>query len=542
MNSNFDNVADFMVIGGGIAGLFFALKAAKNGKVILLAKTEIIKSNTYYAQGGIAAVAKSTDTYENHISDTLKAGDELCDQKTVEIVVKTGPEVIEDLISEGVRFTKDGENESGFSLHKEGGHSEHRIYHYTDVTGKEIIRGLSERIFNHPNITVLEHHLAIDLLTEHQKDETLPVERCYGAYVLDLKKNRIRKFLSRNTILATGGSGQVYKYTSNPEVATGDGIAMAYRAKASIANMEFFQFHPTTLYTERKLNQSFLISEAVRGFGGILKNSAGEEFMDKYHELKSLAPRDIVARSIDREMKHLGDENVYLDVTSFPAKKIMSSFPNIYERCLMEGIDISKEMIPVVPAAHYQCGGIKTDLRGRTDLKGLYAIGEVAFTGIHGANRLASNSLLEALVFAKNAALDSGKNVNKMIEFTGFPEWESSQTKVPQELIVIKYLKKSIQTLMTSFVGIVRSDERLEFAIQYIDVLLRQTRKYYKKTVISKELIELRNLADTASLIIRSALLRKESRGLHYNIDYPEKDNEKWQKPTIIKSKNKSKK
>ena len=530
---------DFLVIGSGIAGLYFALEAAKQGKVLVVTKDEISTSNTSYAQGGIATVAKVEDSFEKHIKDTLSAGAELCNEDAVAMAVHEGPAIIDKLIEYGIHFTKE-EDEKKYSLHKEGGHSEHRIYHFDDITGQEVIRGLVKRVMMDDKIIVKTQMTVIDLLTEHQKGtehETQGEISCYGAYVLNTQTNEIEKITAHTTILATGGAGQVYHHTTNPEVATGDGVAMAYRAKATISNLEFFQFHPTTLYDEKGTGRSFLITEAVRGFGGVLKMQDGKEFMQNYHPLKSLAPRDIVARAIDNEMKKAGVSCVYLDVRNFPAASIIKSFPNIYKECLKRGIDITKEMIPVVPAAHYQCGGVLTDRYGKTDIIGLFAIGEVACTGVHGANRLASNSLLEALVFAAKAVEAAGKYINsEEIDLTGIRDWDHGNSTRPQEKIVIRYLKQSINNLMSNFVGIVRSNQRLDFAMETIDVLLRQVRNYYCKTRISRELIELRNLADVASLIIRFSIYRKESRGLHYTIDYPEKDNQNWRKNTKIKS------
>ncbi len=534
-----NKVYDYLVIGSGAAGLYFSILASERGKVLLMTKNSLKDSNTYYAQGGIAAVDRGSDSFEEHIKDTLTAGDELCNTKAVEIIVNEGPEIIHDLIKRGVKFTKD-EGKEEYSLHREGGHSESRVFHFKDITGKELIRALTKSVKENKNITIYENMMSVDLLTEHQKirqpeDEKNPT--CYGVYAYDLKRNKIHKILSKSTILATGGSGQVYLHTSNPAVATGDGLAMAYRAGATISNLEFYQFHPTTLYTEKEKESSFLISEAVRGFGAELKTKDGKKFMQKYHPLKSLAPRDIVARAIDTEMKKRGDDHVYLDVSNFPAKKIINSFPNIYHKCLEEGIDITKEMIPVVPAAHYQCGGIETDLHGKTDIKGLYAIGEVAQNGVHGANRLASNSLLDALVFAKISSVSVQKYISKnMIDFTGIKEWEYYHTERPLEKVVVSYLRNTIKRLVSEFVGIVRSDERLKIAQKMIDLITWQARDYYMQTKLSKETIELRNIADVATLMVRFASFRKESRGLHYNITHPQKDNVNWQKNTRIRN------
>ncbi len=534
-----EDIYDYLVIGSGAAGLYFSLLAAEHGRVLLLTKNSLRESNTYYAQGGIAAVDRMNDSFEEHIKDTLTAGDELCNPKAVEMIVSEGPEIIHDLIRRGVKFTKDRKKDE-YSLHREGGHSASRVFHFKDITGRELIRALTKGVKENRNITIYEKMMCVDILTEHQKIKPPEDNRnitCYGVYAYDIRKNRIIKILSRSTVLATGGSGQVYLHTSNPAVATGDGLAMAYRAGATISNLEFYQFHPTTLYTEKEKESSFLISEAVRGFGGELKTKDGKKFMHKYHRLKSLAPRDIVARAIDTEMKKRGDDFVYLDVSNFPAKKIISSFPNIYHKCLEEGIDITKDMIPVVPAAHYQCGGIETDLHGKTDIKGLYAIGEVAQNGVHGANRLASNSLLDALVFAKVSSVSVKKYILKnMTDFTGIKEWEYYHTERPLEKVVVSYLRNTIKRLVSEFVGIVRSDERLKMALKMMDLIAWQARDYYMQTKLSKETIELRNIADVAALMVRFAGFRKESRGLHYNIDHPYKDNENWQKNTRIRS------
>ncbi len=521
-------IYDYLVIGTGAAGLYFSIHAAKYGKVLLLSKDKIKDSNTYLAQGGIASVEKPNDSFEDHIHDTLVAGDELCNLKAVEMIVKEAPTVIDDLIDIGAKFSK--ETRKGFySLHKEGGHTKSRVFHFKDATGKELVRALTKNVKSNPNIDIMENAISIDLLTEHQKKKAPKDQKgvtCYGAYVLDIKTDKVLKVLAKATILATGGAGQVYLHTSNPRPATGDGIAMAYRSGATISNLEFFQFHPTTLYTGRSETSSFLISEAVRGFGGVLKTRKKKEFMQKYHKLGCLAPRDVVARAIDAEMKKSGDSCVYIDVTNFSAKKVIDSFPNIYKKCLDNGIDITKEMIPVVPAAHYQCGGIEADLHGRTDVRGLFAIGEVAQNGVHGANRLASNSLLEALVFAKKSAISSVHYLKKTtLSFSGIKEWHSENFENAEEKIIISFLKNNIKRLTSRFVGIVRSKARLKMATKMVDLLLWQVRDYYNTTKITRETIELRNLADVASLLVRCANFRKESRGLHYNLDYPKKDN-----------------
>lgn len=522
---------DFLVIGSGIAGLYFAIKAAEMGTVAIITKKESAESNTNYAQGGIASVMSPDDTFESHIEDTLNAGAGLCHRDAVEAIVREGPERIKELLALGVEFTM---KNNRLDLGREGGHSKHRIVHAADLTGREVERALLAKINQHPNIQVFENHAAIDLITEHHtsKAHHQPMH-CWGAYVLDVKSNTVKAFLSSVTMLATGGAGQVYLHTTNPPIATADGVAMAYRAGAKIGNMEFIQFHPTTLYNSGA--PSFLISEAVRGFGGILRTRDGRDFMKKYDERGSLAPRDIVARAIDSELKRSGDECVFLDVTHLQANEVKSHFPYIYQHCLKFNIDITKDLIPVVPAAHYSCGGVVTDLYGATSIAGLFACGEVSMTGVHGANRLASNSLLEALVFSTRAAkfIKQKKNDPTIPEI---PEWDESGTVNADEWVLIAHDRKEIQQLMWDYVGIVRSNHRLERANRRIQLILQEVLDFYKRTVVTEELIELRNLARTAEIIIRSALLRKESRGLHYTTDYPERNDSEWLKDTIISS------
>jgi L-aspartate oxidase len=519
---------DFLVIGSGIAGLTYALKVAQDcpdKKVMVLTKTQSDETNTKYAQGGIAGVVDfDNDSFAKHIEDTMIAGDGLCNRSTVEIVVKEGVDRIK--------------------LGKEGGHSEFRILHHKDVTGKEMERALLAAIAKQKNIELISHCFVVDIITQHHLGylitKATPDVECYGVYVLNLASNKIEKILSKIILLATGGNGQVYRTTTNPAIATGDGVAMVYRAKGRIENMEFIQFHPTALYEPGVRGQSFLITEAVRGDGGILRNHNGEAFMERYDERKDLAPRDIVARAIDNEMKVAGTENVFLDCRHFSKEKFIEHFPNIYAKCLSIGIDITQHMIPVAPAAHYSCGGIKTDEWGRTSIKNLYAAGECASTGLHGANRLASNSLLEAMVFAHRAYLDSVSNINLLkISPTGVPEqgegkehsslegaipdWKADGTNAPKEMILITQSVKELKLLMSDYVGIVRNNARLQRAMKRLDLLFAETEELYKKTIVSPQLCELRNMITVAFLIVKSAEFRHESRGLHFNTDYPSK-------------------
>ncbi len=527
------NQSDFLVIGSGIAGLTFALKAAEFGTVIILTKKTESQSNTFYAQGGIAAVIDPRDSFESHIEDTLKAGAGICSREAVELLVKEGPQAISDLLGWETNFTRKADG--GFSLGREGGHSYNRIVHAADITGREIQRALWEKARNHPNIRTIENQMVLELITEHhllthsRRKET----NCYGVYSLDAETKKVEIFLSGYTILTTGGVGQVYLHTTNPSIATGDGIAMAYRAGAAVANLEFMQFHPTSLFHPQ--GNSFLISEAVRGFGGILRNRKGEAFMTKYHDMKDLAPRDVVARAIDTEMKRLGEECVFLDVTHKEPDQIRNRFPNIYQRCLELKIDMAKEWVPVVPAAHYMCGGVKTDLWGRTTINRLYAAGEVTHTGVHGANRLASNSLLEAVVFAKRIAEDlKNRRSERLTKSWDVPAWDDSGTMDQEEWVYLSHDRKQIRSIMWDYVGIVRSNLRLARASRRIQLLCDEIEDFYKKTVVTPELLELRNLAHVARLIVRSAQIRKESRGLHFNRDYPERDDKNWAIDTVL--------
>ncbi len=511
---------DFLVIGSGGAGLTAAIKAARHGTVCIVTKDVISEANTSYAQGGIASVVSQADSFDNHVKDTLTAGAGLCNREAVEMIVKEGPGVIRKLIEMGALFTREN---GTLHLGREGGHSQNRIVHAADTTGKEIERVLVNKAKTDPNIKVLEHHFALELLTEHHLGKNVTRYdriRCFGAYVLNSKTNKVLRILAKTTILATGGTGQVYLHTTNPEVATGDGIAMAYRAKARIANMEFIQFHPTSLCIPE--SDSFLISEAVRGHGAILRNSEGEAFMEQYDERKELAPRDIVARSIDDQLKKRGDDCVFLDLTHLDAEETTETFPHIHKTCLKYGIDFTKNRIPVVPAAHYNCGGVVTDLNGQTSIKGLFACGEVACTGVHGANRLASNSLLEALVFADRVVDKASRHLDELHFKREIPEWDESNTENPSEWVLISHNKQELQRIMWNYVGIVRSDLRLERAMRRIRLLDEEVEEFYHRTKVSAPLCELRNLIGVAFLIIRSAMMRKESRGLHYTTDYLE--------------------
>jgi L-aspartate oxidase len=524
--------SDFLVIGSGIAGLSFAIQAAKHGKVALVTKQEIKESATNYAQGGIASVFSEEDTFDSHIQDTLIAGAGICHEDVVKMVVEEGPGVIKNLIEWGVEFTTSGDS---YHLTREGGHSQRRIFHADDLTGRAIERALVSAAKNSTNISIFEHHAAVDLITEAKlKKIDVTPNRCLGAHVLDMKDNTVKTFISKITFLATGGAGKVYLYTSNPDVASGDGVAMAYRAGASVANMEFMQFHPTTLYHPQA--KSFLISEAVRGEGAILRRRDGTAFMEKYHRLKDLAPRDIVARAIDNEMKTHGDDSVFLDITHKDADFIRSRFPNIYETCLKFNLDMTREPLPVVPAAHYLCGGVVSDMNGETDIKYLYAVGEVAFTGLHGANRLASNSLLEAAVYAGRAYRHAVDQLEKeKFEFPEIPEWDSGTATNSDEMVVVSQNWDEVRRCMWNYVGIVRSNKRLARAMSRIKLIQEEIIQYYWDFIVTSDLLELRNIATVAELIILCAQERKESRGLHYNIDYPERDNILWKRDTIIR-------
>ncbi len=515
---------DYLVIGSGVAGLFFALKASQYGKVTIVTKDKLDESNTKYAQGGIASVIYPPDDFQKHIQDTITAGDGLNNEKTVKLVVTQAPERIRDLINLGVEF--DTTENGKFDLGREGGHSQNRILHHKDNTGLEIESKLIQHVKQNPNIEILENHFAIDLITQHHLGYT--VTYCqknivnFGSYVLDKNSGRILTILSKITYLATGGIGNIYQTTTNPPIATGDGIAMAYRAKAKISHMEFVQFHPTALYNPGE-RPAFLITEALRGFGARLKNKKGDLFMKKYHEMGELAPRDIVARAIDNEMKKHGDEYVYLDATHIPKEDLLSHFPNIYEKCLSLGIDISKDYIPVVPAAHYSCGGVEVNEYGQTTIENLFAGGEVANTGLHGANRLASNSLLEALVFAHNSAEFTKDKLKSISWREDIPDWNDEGTTLLEEMVLISQEFKELQQIMTNYVGIVRSNLRLNRALKRLEILYKETEEIYEKSVIKQEICELRNAINVGYLITKMALRRKESRGLHYNMDYPYK-------------------
>jgi L-aspartate oxidase len=527
--------SDFLVIGGGIAGLWFAIQAAEHGTVTLLAKKDVRESSTNYAQGGIAAVSSKEDSFEEHIKDTMIAGADLCNEEVVRTVISEGPSRIEELIRLGVQFTtRKNAPMNEFDLGLEGGHSKRRILHASDFTGREIIDKLFVIASEHPRIRFRDYHIAIDLFIHPRDRDLAPREKnCWGAYVLDIREDTVHSFVSPTTVLATGGTGKVYLYTSNPDIATGDGVAMAYRAGARVANMEFIQFHPTCLYHPKA--KSFLISEAVRGEGGILRLQDGSSFMERYHPQGCLAPRDIVARAIDKELKKRGDDYVTLDITHRDPDFIRSRFPNIHRQCLSLGIDITQEPIPVVPAAHYTCGGVMVDACGQTDIQDLYAVGEVACTGLHGANRLASNSLLEALVFAQravDASLLRRKERNE--PYPTLPHWTSGHAVDSDESIVVSHNWDEIRRLMSNYVSIFRSNKRLERAKRRIDALAGEIHQYYWDFLVTSDLIELRNLVLVADLIIASAMIRKESRGLHYNINYPITDDEMWKRDTIM--------
>ena len=550
-------ITDYLIVGSGIAGLSLALKLSEFGKVVIITKKQKAESNTNYAQGGVAAVMDKNDNFKLHIEDTLECGAGLCNPEAVRKIVYEGPESINGLMKIGANFTKEhGE----LLLGKEGGHSRSRIIHSNDLTGKEIERALLYRISKNKNVEIFEYYFAIDLLTEKNfKRKNRNGNKCYGIYALNVRSNKVEKIIAGKTILATGGAGQVYLHTTNPAIATGDGVAMGYRAGCRIGNMEFIQFHPTSFY-DPELNETsahaFLISEAVRGAGAVLKTIRGKEFMHKYDRRRSLAPRDIVARAIDNEMKKSGDPYVCLDLKNIEPEKIKKEFPNIYKYCLGKGIDITKQMIPVVPAAHYSCGGIITDLHGKTNIEDLYASGEVTMTGVHGANRLASNSLLEAMVFSnaifnsiaglmkseENEKSGTGK-INKEKEkkkkllrqyYNSIYNWNDDGTENTEEWILISHNKKEIKEIMSDYVGIVRNTIRLERAYRRVKMMKDEIKDFYRKTKVSVELLELRNLVTVAYLIIESAMERKESRGLHYMLDYPKRDDKNFLKDTVL--------
>jgi L-aspartate oxidase len=505
---------DYLVIGSGIAGLNFALLAAEHGRVVVITKKRPNDTATNWAQGGVAAALADDDSFAQHVEDTLVAGDGLCDRDVVELCVNDGPAQVKRLLELGVRLART--DAGALDLGREGAHTRHRVVHWEDVTGREIQRGLLAAVASHSNITVLDGHIAVDLLSlaKYGGDPA-----CFGAYVLEVATGRVQTICARATVLATGGTGKVYIYTSNPDIATGDGVAMAYRLGAACGDLEFVQFHPTVLY--HPLAGSFLISEALRGEGGVLKLANGETFMERYHPMKSLAPRDVVARAIDNELKKSGADAVFLDMTQLEPGFVRARFPNIYERCLSLGIDITKQPIPVVPAAHYMCGGIKTDHQGATTIRGLYAIGECAFTGLHGANRLASNSLLEGMVFSTRAA--AAVRELPRVRPERVATWSYGNATDSNDAIVVALNWEEIRRFMWSYVGIVRSDKRLERARRRIEILRDEIREYYIDFKVTNDLVELRNLALVAHLVIESARRRKESRGLHYTLDYPEK-------------------
>ncbi len=524
---------DFLVIGSGIAGLSYAIKTAKRfpeKKILVITKSSAEETNTKYAQGGIAGVWNATDSFANHIDDTMIAGDGLSNPHIVDIVVREGVERIKEIIAYGTHFDKD--EKGNYALGKEGGHSAFRILHHKDITGFEIERALLEETRHYPNIELLNHCFVLDLITQHHlgflvTKSTTDIT-CLGVYILNLHSNKIEKILATITVLASGGCGQAYRATTNPKIATGDGVAMAYRAKGRIENMEFIQFHPTALY-EPNVSPSFLITEAVRGEGAILRNSLQEAFMEKYDPRKDLAPRDIVARAIDSEMKKAGTEFVYLDCRHLDHEKFLQHFPNIYAKCKEVGIDLFQHWIPVAPAAHYSCGGIKTDEWACTSIQHLYACGECASTGLHGANRLASNSLLEALVFAHRAYVHSSEHLEKYkqedysFDQMQVPDWNASGTSEPKEMILITQSIKELKQVMSDYVGIVRNDIRLQRAMHRLDLLFTETEDLYRTATVSPQLCELRNLITIGYLIVKGAQFRKESRGLHFNTDHPAK-------------------
>lgn len=514
---------DFLVIGSGIAGMSFALKVAHKGKVALICKTELEEANTFFAQGGIASVTNTlVDNFDKHIEDTMIAGDWISDRAAVEKVVREAPGQIKELIDWGVDFDKNDKGD--FDLHKEGGHSEFRILHHKDNTGAEIQESLIRAVKTHPNIEIFNRHFAVEIITQHHMGIIVtrhtPGIKCYGAYVLNEDTGEVDTFLSKVTLMATGGVGAVYRNTTNPLVATGDGIAMVYRAKGLVQDMEFIQFHPTALYHPGD-RPCFLITEAMRGYGAVLRNMGGEEFMQKYDPRLSLAPRDIVARAIDSEMKQRGDDHVYLDVTHKDPEETKKHFPNIYEKCLSLGIDITKDYIPVAPAAHYLCGGIKVNLNGESSINHLYAVGECSCTGLHGGNRLASNSLIEAVVYA-DAAAKHALSVLDRYEFNHeIPEWNAEGTVTNEEMVLITQSMKEVNQIMGAYVGIVRSDLRLKRAWVRLDMIYEETEDLFKRSKASRAICELRNMVNVGYLITRQAIERKESRGLHYTIDYP---------------------
>lgn len=527
---------DFLVVGSGIAGLSYALKCAELGTVVVVTKKQEVDSATNLAQGGIAAVLEGSDSFASHVEDTLLAGAGLCDEDVVRMVVEGGPGRVEELVALGVDFVRDGETSSGYSLGREGGHSHRRVAHSYDLTGREIERALIEKVRRHSGIQMCEEHVAIDLLLV---DGTFGGweggngQKCVGAYVME--DGKVKAYRAKVTALCTGGVGKVYLYTTNPDIATGDGIAMAFRAGAVVQNMEFVQFHPTCLYHSQE--KSFLISEAVRGEGGVLVGGDGKPFMAKYDDRKDLATRDTVARAIDKELKESGEESVYLDISHRSSEYLKERFPTIYEKCMERGIDITKEKIPVVPAAHYMCGGVKTDMSGRSSVPGLLILGETACTGLHGGNRLASNSLLEAVVFADRAAkyCSTVWPSLKRVALPSVDEWESGNARELSEEVLINHNWSAIRRVMWNYVGIVRSMERLELAKKRMEFIYDEINLHYRKYIMTPNLVELRNISLASLLIIQSAMYRKESRGLHFVVDYPEKSDSAVQ--TIFRKK-----
>ncbi len=520
---------DVLVIGAGVAGLSFAIKFAEKRAdltITLLTKSHKQAGNTAWAQGGVATVWDfDTDSFSKHVDDTLVAGDGLCDEEIVKIVVEEGHDRVKEIIDWGTRFDK--EDDGDYNLGMEGGHSEHRILHYKDVTGKEIQRSLVKKAMTFPNIELKEHYFALDLLTQHHLGRNItrlsPNTECYGVYALNKENNEIETILAKTTIMATGGAGQIYRNTTNPTIATGDGIAMFYRAKGLLSNMEFVQFHPTALFNPAGENPDFLISEAVRGFGGILKTPSGESFMENYDSRLSLAPRDIVARAIDNEIKTRGLEYMSLDCRHLDREEFVEHFPTIFEKCKSLGIDVFKDLIPVLPACHYLCGGIHIDKNGRTSIKGLFAAGECTSSGLHGANRLASNSLLEGLVFGERIANVLVEEINDFHWKESIPDWDAEGTDVPKELVLITQSWKELKEIMSNYVGIVRTNTRLKRAMDRLNLLYNETELLYRNTNISTQLCELRNVITIGYLVTSSAIMRRESRGLHYNTDYPKK-------------------
>ncbi len=526
---------DFLVIGAGVAGMSYALKVAraKKGRVCMICKTSLEEANTSFAQGGVASVTNlQLDNFDKHIEDTMIAGDYISDRKAVEQVVRMAPEQIRELVDWGVHF--DRQEDGSFDLHREGGHSEFRILHHADDTGAEIQRGLMEAVRACPDIDIKEHHFAVEIITQHHMGVRVtrrsPNIKCYGAYVLNCddqetggtgQGNKVDTYLAKITVICTGGCGAVYQTTSNPVIATGDGIAMVYRAKGTVQDMEFVQFHPTVLHNPQETHPAYLITEAMRGYGGVLKLPNGQTFMEKYDERLSLAPRDIVARAIDKEMKIHGLDHVCLDVTHKPAAETRHHFPNIYQKCLSMGIDITQDYIPVRPAAHYMCGGIKVDLNGLSSIERLYALGECSCTGLHGGNRLASNSLIEAVVYAETAARDSLQHVDLYDFNERVPEWNDEGTMTNEEKVLITQSVREVNQIMANYVGIVRSDLRLHRAWDRLDMLYEETERLFKRVKASKDICELRNMINVGYLITRFALERKESRGLHFTTDYP---------------------